>query len=101
LDFFEHGETEVFETVCPVIFSLISLMKDQVPSLNEKGVQAVVLGPESSDTEIKDAFKGKYNLLFTKSLRCQVGFEYRSRISSSFLDFKENKNGNVQYYFEV
>ena len=28
-----------------------------------KGVKAVVLGPESSDTEIKDAFEGKYKML--------------------------------------
>ena len=46
LDFFEHGEREVVETVCLVIFSLISLMEDQVSSLNEKGVKAIVLGPE-------------------------------------------------------
>ena len=62
LDFFEHGEREAVETVCLVIFPLISLMEDQVFSLNEKGVKAIVLGPESSDTEIKDAFEGKYNL---------------------------------------
>jgi len=55
-------------------------MKDQVSSLNEKGVKAVVLGPESSDTEIKDALEGKYNLVFTKSVPFQVGFEYRSQI---------------------
>ena len=50
LDFFEHGEREVVETLCLVIFPLISLMKDQVSSLNEKGVKAIVLGPESSMT---------------------------------------------------
>jgi len=55
-------------------------VEDQASSLNEKGVKAIVLGPESSDTEIKDAFDGKYDLVFTKSLRFQVGFEYRSRI---------------------
>ena len=55
-------------------------MKDQVSSLNEKGVKAVVLAPESSDREIKDAFEGKYNLVFTKSVGFQVGFEYSSRI---------------------
>ena len=41
-------------------------------SLNEKGVKAVVLGPESSETaaEIKDAFEGKYKVgVFTKSVR--------------------------------
>jgi len=66
-------------------------MKDQVSSLNEKGVKALVLRPESSDTEIKGALEGKYNLVFTKSVRCQVGFEYRSRISSGFLDFRKQK----------
>ena len=55
-------------------------MEDQVSSLNKKGVKAIVLGPESSDTEIKDASEGKYNLVFIKSLHFQVGFEYRSRI---------------------
>jgi len=80
LEFFEHGKREVVETVCLVIFPMISLMEDQVSSLNEKGVKAIVLGSESSDTEIKDAFEGKYNLVFIKSLRFQVGFEYRSRI---------------------
>ena len=50
-------------------------------SLSEKGVKAVGLGPESSDTEIKDAFEGKYKVgVFTKSEGCQVSFEYRSRI---------------------
>ena len=77
---------EVIDTVCLLIFPLISLKKDQVSSLNEKGVKAAVLGPGSSDTEIKDAFGGKYKVrVFPKSVRCQVGFEYkvsRSRTSS-------------------
>jgi len=72
LDFFEHGEREV-ETVCLVIFPLISLMGDEVSSLNRKGVKAVVFGPEGSDTEIKDGFDGKYNLVFTKAVCFQVG----------------------------
>ena len=48
LDFFKHGGADIAETVCFVIFPLVSLMKDQVSSLCEKGVKAVVLGPESS-----------------------------------------------------
>ena len=64
LDFFKHGETDIVETVCLVIFPLVSLMKAQVSSLCEKGVKAVVLGPESSDTETKDASEDKYNLVF-------------------------------------
>ena len=66
---FQNGEREVVETACLVIFPLISLMKDQVFSLSEKGVKAVVLGPGSSDTGTKDPSEGKYNLVFTKSVR--------------------------------
>ena len=40
-------------------------MKDQVSSLRKKGVKAVVLGPESSESEIKEASEGKFNLVFT------------------------------------
>ena len=36
LDFFRHGERKVVETVYLVIFSLSSLKKDQVSSLNKK-----------------------------------------------------------------
>ena len=66
---FQNGEREVVETICLVIFPLISMMKDQVFSLSEKGVKAVVLGPGSSDMETKDPSEGKYNLAFTKSVR--------------------------------
>ena len=66
--------------VCLVIFHLISLMKDQVFHLSEKGVKAVVLGPESFDTETKDPSEGKYNVAHTNSVRFQVGFDFRSRI---------------------
>ena len=59
LDIFQHGEREVVETVHLVIFPLISFKKDQVSIPNKKGIKAVVLGPESSDTEILDAFGGK------------------------------------------
>ena len=81
LDIFRHDERKVVETVCLVIFPLISLTKVQVSCLNEKGGKAAVLGPGSSDTEIKDAFEGKYKVcVFAKSVRCEVCFEYRSRI---------------------
>ena len=71
MDLFEHGEREVnvVEKVFLVCFPLIPLMKNQVSSLNEKGVQAVVLGPESSDTETKDVFEGKYTTLCLQSRR--------------------------------
>ena len=64
LDVFRHGKRKVVDTVCLVIFPLISLKKDQLSSLNGKVVKAVVLGPESSDTEIKDAFEVR---VFTES----------------------------------
>ena len=63
------GEREVVEKVFLVCFPLISLMKNQVYSLNEKGVKAVVLGPESPDTETKDVFEGKYTTLCLQSRR--------------------------------
>ena len=55
LDLFEQGEREVVEKVFLVSFPLISLTKNQVFSLKEKGVKTAVLGPESSETETKDA----------------------------------------------
>ena len=33
----------------------------------EKGIKAVVVGPDSSETENKEASGGKYNLVFTSS----------------------------------
>ena len=65
IDFFKHGERDDIQTVCLVICPLVSLMNDQVYSLREKGIKAVVVGPESSETENKEASEGKYNLVFT------------------------------------
>ena len=65
LDFYKHGERDLVDTVCLVIFPLLSLMKDQMSILREKGVKAVVLGPETSVTENEEASEGKYNLVFT------------------------------------
>ena len=57
-------------------FSFDFLDKRSGVQPERKGVKAVVLGPESSDTEIKDAFEGKYNCtsrcVYTKSVRCQM-----------------------------
>ena len=33
IDFFKHGERDDIQTVCLVIFPLVSLMNEQVPSL--------------------------------------------------------------------
>ena len=65
IDFFKHGERDDIQTVCLVIFPLVSLMNDQVSSLREKGIKAVVVGPDSSETENKEASEGKCNLVFT------------------------------------
>ena len=45
----KYGERDLVDTVFLVIFPLVSLMKDQVSVLSEKGVKAVVLGPETSN----------------------------------------------------
>jgi len=75
-------------------------MKDQVSSLNEKGVKAVVLGPESSDTEIKDAFK--VNTTLWLQSRCAVKWVLNTDRGSQAASWTlQNNNGNVQYYFEV
>ena len=65
LDFYKLGERDLVDTVCLVIYPLGSLMKDQVSILREKGVKAVVLGPESSVTENEEASEGKYSVVFT------------------------------------
>ena len=70
LDLFEHGEREVVEKVFLVFFSFDFL--NEKPSLQperERSQSCVVLGPESSDTETKDVFEGKYTTLCFQS-RC-------------------------------
>ena len=56
-------------------FSFDFLEKRPVVQPGRRGVKSVLLGPESSDTGIKDAFEGKYEVgvFITKSVRCQVG----------------------------
>ena len=95
LDFFSHGEREVVERVL-FFFPLISLKKDQLSSLNKKGVKAIVLGPESSDTEFKDAFEGKYKVGALSS-----GFLIQIADSKQLPGLNKTKKGNVQYYFEA
>ena len=91
LDFYKHGERDLVDTVCLVIFPLVSLMKDQVSILREKGVKAVVLGPETSETENKEASEGKYNLVFTSpealfgSHRSSI-LALKSKIQAVFID---------------
>ena len=36
-------------------------------SAGEKGIKAVVVGPNSSETENKEASEGKYNVVFISS----------------------------------
>ena len=78
---------------------MISLKKDEVSSL--KRVKAVVLGPESSETEIKVLLK-----VNAKSLCLQGRFAVKWVLNTD-RGFKatswtlQNKKGNVQYYFEV
>ena len=37
----------------------------QVSSLRENGIKAVVVGPDSSESENNEALEGKYNFVFT------------------------------------
>jgi len=55
IDFFTHGKRDDIQSGCLVIFPLVSLMNDQVSSLHEKGIKGVVVGPDSSETETKEA----------------------------------------------
>ena len=88
IDFFKHGERDAIQTVCLVIFPLVSLMNDQVSSLREKGIKAVVVGPNSSETE---ASERKYNLVFTSpealfgSYRSTI-LTLKNKIKAVFID---------------
>ena len=46
-------ERDDIQTVCLVIFPLVSLMNDQVSSLRETGIKAVVVGSNSSENQNK------------------------------------------------
>ena len=62
IDNFKHGDQQDVRTVCLVIALLVSLMKDQVSFLHRKQVNAVMIGPESTDEENTEAKAGKYNI---------------------------------------
>ena len=92
LDFFWHGKKEVVEIVCPVIFTLMSFKKDQVSSLNEKGVKAVVLGQNVLTGKLRmHDFEGKYKVsVFFQSSRYTVYREITKPRNS------ETKYGNSE-----
>ena len=60
-------------------------------SLREKGIKALVVGPDSSETENKEASKGKYNLVFTSpealfgSHRSTI-LTLKNKIEAAFID---------------
>lgn len=91
IDFFKHGERDDIQTVCLVIFPLVSLMNDQVSRLRQRGIKAVVVGPDSSETENREASAGKYNLVFT-SPEALFGkhrstiFTLKNKIEAVFID---------------
>ncbi len=68
IDFWKHGnrsqQDEDVQTVCLVIAPLVSHMKDQVSILRAKQIKGVMIGPESTEEENKEAKEGKYNLIF-------------------------------------
>ena len=65
IDNFKHGDQQKVRTVCLVIAPLVSLMKDQVSFLRRKQVNALMIGPESTDEENTEAKAGKYNIIFS------------------------------------
>ena len=71
-------ERDDIQTVCLAIFPLVSLMNDQVSSLHEKGIKAVVVGLDISENENKEASEGKCNLVFSTPKALFVG--HRSTI---------------------
>ena len=50
--FFDIFKEKLLRQFVLLFFPLISLKKDQVSNLNEKGVKTAVLAPGGSDTEI-------------------------------------------------
>ena len=55
LEFYKRGERDLVDTVCLVIFPLVSLMKDQVSILREKGIKAFGF-VNANDIQLKSAF---------------------------------------------
>ena len=80
LGFYKHGEIDLVDTICFVTFPLVSLMKDQVSILREKGIKAVVLGPETSVTENEEASEGKYNLYQSRGAICSTILALKNKI---------------------
>ena len=63
-DFINHGVRESIGSVCLVIAPLLSLMRDQVASLQLKGISAAYLDAETSPETIEAIRCGEFNLVF-------------------------------------
>ena len=66
IDWVKFGsvEGETVRTVCVVVAPLVSLMNDQVASLQMKGIAAICIGPDCAPDDIEAIKNGKYNLVF-------------------------------------
>ena len=61
----DNAEKQTYiSSVCLVVAPLVSLMKDQVAGLNNRGIAAAIIGPESTVAEMNDIRLGRFNLLF-------------------------------------
>ena len=74
----------------------------------EKGIKAVVLGPDSSETENKEASEGKYNLVFTSSEALFGGHRstihiLKNKIEAVFIDEVHcvAKEGSILFIFTL
>jgi ATP-dependent DNA helicase RecQ len=63
-DYLKRGQQEQIYSICLVIVPLLSLMRDQVASLQSKRIAAVCLAADTTDEEMACIKEGKYNLIF-------------------------------------
>ena len=63
-DYMKNGPRENISSICLIIVPLVSLMRDQVAQLRERGIAAVCLGAETTQEELSRIRVGEFNLIF-------------------------------------
>ena len=86
-----RGEKNI-ESICLVVVPLLSLMRDQVARLQQRGITAICLGVDTTPEQLLDISKPKYNLLFgttesiLKTHRNVLRGELKDKIDIIFVD---------------
>ena len=62
--YMKNGQREDISSICLIVVPLVSLMRDQVAQLRERGIAAVCLGKETTLEELEAIRAGKFNLIF-------------------------------------